>query len=131
MGSFPYQLQSYTNLKLGWVRLRLGWDVTIRNYITNQITPEVSETVPVGIKANLDCGRTRGMMKEMAENSTNRMVASNMSKRMKTSKLKPIKRQKGSKSSNNNGKFMGEFLADSSQPGIQKFFGKLSGKLDG
>ena len=29
MGAFRHQLQSYTNLKLGWVRLWLGWAVTI------------------------------------------------------------------------------------------------------
>ena len=29
VGAFRHQLQSYTNLKLDWVRLWLGWAVTI------------------------------------------------------------------------------------------------------
>ena len=29
VGSFPLQKPHYTNLKLGWVRLWLGWAVTI------------------------------------------------------------------------------------------------------
>ena len=29
VGSFPLQKPRYTNLKLGWVKLWLGWDVTI------------------------------------------------------------------------------------------------------
>ena len=37
VGSLPHQKPRYTNLKLGWVRLRLNWAVTIhRSEVTRK-----------------------------------------------------------------------------------------------